>query len=226
MRAAATLALVLAAGCRDERPAKALPRDPGPTPDDLATVIRRDLEAIGHAGDPRATAAAIVDEWELREPAWSRLVTAAFRPHHAAYEAAFEAAREQAIDELIARRPPPPEVAARVHYADDPALAPDQARLRVALPVGRPGAIVTVGGHPLAPIFVHDGRRWRALLGLDRVVTDRIAAGDEACVAPYRAAQREPCLAMSAPIITAALTGDASGLERACARLRGACPTR
>lgn len=223
-QAALTLTLALAlAGCRDRRPAATAPPDEGTTAADLADILRRDLAAIGRAADRRAAARATVDGWLLPAPAWRRRVTAAFVPHHAAYAAAFAAARDELVDELVGHAGAAPAVDARTHYADDPALAPDQARLRVALPVGRPGAIVTLAGQPLSPIFVHDGHRWRALAGLDRVVTDRLAAGAPACVAPYRAAAREPCLAMSAPVITAALTDDAAELARACDRLRTAC---
>lgn len=186
----------------------------------LAATLARVRASIAGADDRAAAARAAIADWRVPAAAWPHLVTAPFRDHHAAYAAAFAAATDGVADELIgwARAADPIEV--RWQYADDPALAPDQARLRVALPVGRPGAIAVVAGRPLTPVFAHDGRRWRALIGLDRIVVDRLAALAPGCALPYQAAAREPCLAMSAPTITAALAGDRAALDRACARLR------
>lgn len=203
--------------------------DEAAEPSDLAglgAALARDRATIARAiagadADGRADAArAVLANWRVPADAWPHLVTAPFRDHHAAYAAAFAAATDGVADELIAWARAAAPIEVRWQYADDPTLAPDQARLRVALPVGRPGAIAVVAGRPLTPVFAHDGRRWRALIGLDRIVVDRLAALAPGCALPYRAAAREPCLAMSAPTITAALAGDRAALDRACARLR------
>lgn len=203
----------------------------------LKAVLDRDLATIAGAGDRRAAATAVVADWMVPATAWPTLVTERFRPLHAAYAAAFAITGPAVTDELLALRGPTGQPAdgalapsrspspwvgpieVRWQYADDPRLGPDQARLRVALPVGRPGAIVTVAGRPLTPVFVHDGQRWRTLAGLDQAIVARLAARAPACVAPYQAAARPPCLAMSAPVIDAVLADDPRELERACARL-------
>ncbi len=188
----------------------------------LRAALARDVAAIAGASQPDAAARAVLAGWQVPAEAWPALVTPPFRPHHAAYAAAFVAAAPAATGELraLAAGAATSAVEVRWQYADDPALTPAQARLRVALPVGRPGAIVTLAGRPLAPVFVHDGRRWRALLGLEQVIALRLAARAPACVAPYVAAAREPCLAMSAPVIHAVLADDDRELERACTRLQ------
>jgi hypothetical protein len=224
--AAALLATAIAivGGCRRARAPEAHEEPAGLA--GLRAAIERERAAIGGAVDPRAAAAAILAGRELPAAAWPELVSERFRPHRGEAAAAFAAAIPAAADELAAlgRAAGALPIEVRWQYADDPQLAPAQARMRVALPVGRPGAIALAGGRPLAPIFVHDGARWRALLGLDDVVAARIAARDPACAAAYRAAAREPCLAMSAPVIAAALDPDAAGLARACGRLAAACP--
>lgn len=213
-RGAALVALALV-GC--DRPAPA--RQPAGL-DTLAAELASLSAAVAHAPSVDAARPALA-AWQVPAARWPALVTAPFRGHHPAAAAAFDQGAPALLAALRARGPrPAADIAVRWQYADDPELAPDQARLRVALPVGRPGAIAFVDGQRLAPIFVHDGQRWRALIELDRVVVDAIAAAAPTCVAPYRAAVREPCLAMSAPVISAALAGDRAGLDRACARLR------
>ncbi len=215
----AGLALALLGCGRHDRAAVDDPAA-GREPPDLAglgAALDRDLATLAGADDRRAAATALIDSWRVPAAVWPTLVTERFRPNYPAYADAFAAARPALAEALASIHGP---VDVRWQYADDPLLAPDQARLRIALPVGRPGAIVTVAGRPLSPDFVHDGRRWRALTGLDQVIVRRLAARMPACVAPYQAAARPPCLAMSAPVIDAALADDAAELERACTRLR------
>ena len=213
---AAAAAIVVVLGCgRGERGRAADAAEPA----DLAglrAVIERDLTAIAADRAP-AVAASIVGDWLVPDRAWSALVAAPFRAHHPLYAAGFVAARVELAAELISAHGA---VAVRWQYADDPRLAPDQARIRVALPVGRPGAIVTIGDHVLSAVFAHDGRRWRALAGLDDAIVTGLAARAPACVAPYRRAARPPCLAMSTPALAAVLADDPAALERACTRLQ------
>lgn len=192
-----------------------------PDLDGLRASLVRDLDRIARAFDPATVAADVVAAWQVPARQWPTLVTAGFEPHHAGYAAAFTAEAPSVAAALVAARATPARaIEVRWQYADDPRLTGEQARLRVALPVGRPGAIVVLDGRPLAPVFAHDGQRWRALLALERVIVDRLAADVPDCVAPYQAAHDGPCLAMSAPIIEAALAAARDELARACLRLR------
>ena len=217
MNAALIAATIVVVGCGRGEPGRA---DDAVDRADLAglrVVIERDLTAIAAADRSPAVASSIVGDWLVPDRAWSALVTAPFRAHHPLYAAGFVAARVDLAAELISAHGA---VAIRWQYADDPRLAPEQARVRVALPVGRPGAIVTIGDHVLSAVFAHDGRRWRALAGLDDAIVTGLAARAPACVAPYRRAARPPCLAMSTPALAAVLADDTAALERACTRLQ------
>jgi hypothetical protein len=202
-----------------------------PTLDGLRDVLEQVRATLATAADPRAAAADLIDGWRVPAGAWPALVTEHLRPHHRAYVQELDRATPRLVDELVTLGAPaggasaaPIEV--RWQYADDPALLPAQVRLRVALPVGRPGAIAFVAGRPLSPIFAHDGRRWRVLAGLELFIVRHVALAHPACSRAYLAAAREPCLAMTAPIIGAALDDDEDGLERACTRLTSQCPRR
>ena len=212
--AATIAATIVVLGCGRGQRGRAEAAEPA----DLAglrVVIERDLTVIAADRSP-AVAASIVGAWLVPDRAWPAMVTAPFRARHPLYAAGFVAARVELAAELLAAHGA---VDVRWQYADDPRLAPDQARVRVALPVGRPGAIVTVGDHAVTAVFAHDGHRWRALAGLDEAIVAGLAVHAPACVAPYRRAARPPCLAMSTPALAAVLAADAAALERACTRL-------
>jgi hypothetical protein len=219
------LLAAMACGRRDPTDAESVAGDEAvveaPELDGLRASLVRDLDRIARGPDPTTVAASVVAAWQVPARRWPTLVTAGFRPHHAAYAAAFAAEAPSVAAALVAARATPSRaIEVRWQYADDPRLTGEQARLRIALPVGRPGAIVVLDGQPLAPVFAHDGQRWRALLALERVIVDRLAADAPDCVAPYQAAHDGPCLAMSAPILEAALAGARGELARACLRLR------
>ncbi|MEZ4399545.1 MAG: hypothetical protein R3B06_05985 [Kofleriaceae bacterium] len=200
-------ALALAVACRTAEPAPP-PGQPGPA--GLATF----LDEVARRSP--AGAAAVVAGLRVDDPGWARLVTPPYRAAFAAYQAGYPAATAGLAAALTAGGP----VTVRTQYADDPRLAPALRRARVALPVGRPGLIATVGGRDLPVVFVFD-RGWRALAGIDELTQAAIAAADPACARAYaQVGAPGPCMDAAAPVALAAVAGDLAGEVIACRRLR------
>ena len=212
----AAIAALLAAGC-DRGPAPA-PAPPIGGPDGLVRYLDGELDRIARAPDRAGAARALVASWKLPADVWPALVTAPYRPHHAAYATAFDRAAPALADAIAGAAGAA--VEARWQYADDARLDGAQIRSRIALPDGRPGVIATTtGGGALPAVFAFDGRAWRSLAGVDELTIAAIAAADPACAATYAAARSGACLALSAPVAVAALDGDGARLGRACARM-------
>ncbi|MBK9034000.1 MAG: hypothetical protein IPL61_22485 [Myxococcales bacterium] len=204
------------AACRAAPPP---PARPGPA--GLAAFIGR---LVGH---DRAAVTAAVAATALDPATWVTVVSGPYRDHHAAYARAFPGATAGLVAALVAGGA----VAVRPHYADDPGLTAGLRRERLAVPVGRPGWIVTVGGRDLPVVFVWAGARWRTLAGIDALTRDVIGAADHDCAVAYAAARAGRCLDASAPVAVAALTGRADERAIACRRLialagAGACEDR
>lgn len=112
----------------------------------------------------------------------------------------------------------------RAHFAGDPKLTFDQAIARWALPTLYPSQVAEVAGAPLDAVFVRDGERWRALVGLGRVVRARVAALDASCATVFDVATPSKLCADSRwPIAEAALRTDRERLLRACQLAAGVC---
>lgn len=193
------LALVALAACR--------PSPPRGSPEALVAY----LGTVVGADD--ATRRREVASWELPAALWDRTVVASYRPLHADYERAFAAALPALVDRLA--RPDP--VTARRHFAGDPRLTLAQAQGRWALPTLFPSLVAEAGGAPIDAVFVADGERWRALVGLDAVVRARVTALDPGCAA--RLALAGPtgrCTDVGAAIAEAALRTDRDRLAHAC----------
>jgi hypothetical protein len=81
-----------------------------------------------------------------------------------------------------------------------------------------PSAVAAAGdGAPIDAVFVPDGERWYALLGVDAAVRARVAAYDPRCAA--RLALAGPpgrCSDVGAAIAHAALRTDSPALTHAC----------
>jgi len=150
--------------------------------------------------------------WQVPRADWPQLVTAPYRGHYDDYAARFAP---------VALGPGP--IATRWQYADDRGLDPAQRRERIALPVGRPGTIATIGGRDLPVVFVFDRGAWRTLGGLDSLTQAAIAAIDPACASSYASAADGACMSTAAPVAIAALAGDASALAAACHRAMALC---
>lgn len=201
MRALAVLAIVACSA------PSAPPAPPPGSPEALVAY----LEAV--VGADQATRQREVSGWQLDAAGWDRTVIALYRPLHADYQRAFAAA----LPGLVARLAGPGPVTARRHYAGDPRLTRSQARDRWAVPPLFPSLVAEAGGAPIEAVFVPDGGRWRALVGLDAVVLARVAALDPGCAALLAlAGPTGRCSDVGAAIATAALRTDRDQLAHVC----------
>ena len=225
---ASTLAIALTvAACGSRTDDTFVGPRPSPGPDGLRASLAASLDRLAHAGDDApAIAQALVDDWRVPEHVWPYVVTDAYKPRFAeADRAGAPEAHALAARLVELARQPDHAVAARVQYADDPALSPAQIRLRWALPVGRPGVVVTIGGAPVDVVFAWDNRAWRALLGVDAMTLARVRTSDSRCAAQLRAAAAPgDCLDVAWMVADAALRDDDQRLARACRLAATACP--
>jgi hypothetical protein len=183
------------------------PAPPPGSPEALAAY----LQAV--VGADQATRQREAAGWPLDAALWDRTVIPLYRPLHADYARAFAAE----LPALVARLAGGGTVTARRHYAGDPRLTPSQGRDRWAVPPLFPSLVAEAGGVPIEAVFVPDGERWRALVGLDAVVRARVAAIDPGCAA--RLALAGPtgrCTEVGAAIATAALRTDRDQLAHVC----------
>lgn len=163
------VAAVLVA-CRDSAPT---PRAPTGTADELAAYLTT------VAGADEATRKREVSSWILDETTWSRDLVDPYRSLYNEYVAGFDAQ----VPAMVAQLAPLGQVTARRHFAGDRRLVPAQIRARWAVPVQFPSMVADLAGKPIETVFIFDGGRWRALLGLDRIVMAHVAALDPACAA-------------------------------------------
>lgn len=147
----------------------------------------------------------------LDRATWDRVVVAPFDQLYDDYAAAYVAPTW--------RGP----IATRKHFAGDPALTLNQARARWLLPVLFPSEIATAGGTPIDAVFVRDGDRWFALVGIDRAISARIDRRDPACGAAVDAGSTKVCRDASFAVAEAALRTDDARFHRACALATRAC---
>ena len=184
------------------------------TPTDPPAALAAYLDDLRHAD--ALTRAREVAGWQLDEPAWRRTVTADYQPLYADYTRAFTAAAPAILDQL-ARLPPAAPITARRHFAGDPRLTRAEARERWALPTLFPSLVADADGAPIDGVFVVDGGRWRALVGLDAAVRGRVAALDAACAARVAAAgPAGRCSDVAAEIVAAVLQNDSRKVARLC----------
>lgn len=201
------VALIIAiAACRDAPPPRAT------LGEYLATVASAD----------EGTRARAVASWQLDRATWERTVVRTYAGVHDEYTRAFEAAAPALVAQLARR----PAVTTRPHFAGDPRLTLGQARARWALPVQYPSEVAELGGVALDAVFLHDGKRWRAITGIDAVVRARASALDPACavhldVVPTPAAK--PCSDVSWVIADAALRLDRARFDHACSLASNLC---
>jgi hypothetical protein len=209
-------ALVLAlVACNGSSPGS--PTPPGPpagSPEALVAYLQTVVAA------DEATRQREAQRWQVDAVLWDHTVVPLYRPLHADYQRAF--ATE--LPALVARLAQGGDITARRHYAGDPRLTRSEARDRWALPPLYPSLVAEAGGAPIDAVFVPDGDRWRALVGLDAVVRARIAALDAGCVAPLdRAGPTGHCADVGAAIAIAALRTDRDQLAHVCRLAEALC---
>jgi hypothetical protein len=182
----------------------------GPAPGSPEALVGYLQTVIGAGEATRQREAA---SWQLPAALWDHTVVAPYRPLHADYQRAFAAE----IPALVARLAHGAAVTARRHYAGDPRLTLSQGRDRWALPPLYPSLVAEAAGLPIEAVFIPDGDRWRALVGLDTVVRARVAALDPGCAANLaRAGSTGPCTDVGAAIASAALRTDREELAHVC----------
>jgi hypothetical protein len=141
------------------------------TPDELAAYLKT------LAGADEQTRKREVATWIVDETTWSRDVVEPYRALYGEYVAGFDAQVPAFVAQLAAAGV----ITARRHFAGDKRLTLAEARLRWAVPVQFPSVVAELDGKPIDAVFVHDGGRWRALVGLDRLMLAHVAALDPAC---------------------------------------------
>jgi hypothetical protein len=172
----------------------------------------------------------------LDPTSFDQVITTPYDRLYAAYAAHFPAASADFAAELRrlstfstgsddgagGARPP---LTARRHYADDPALSLEQARLRWALPVQAESWVLSFGAHTLDAVWVTRGGRWFLLLGLDEAARAALAAAAPSCAdhAP-KAGRAGGCSDAVWMAQDAALRAEPERLARACDRAAHFCP--
>jgi hypothetical protein len=186
-------------------------REPPPQRD-LAAYLSS-LVAADEAARTREVAS-----WRLDEAAWKRIVVDPYRALYADYSRAFDTAQPALVAQLR-----PGAIVVRRHYANDPLLTPGQARARWALPVMYGSQIATLEGAPIDAVFVSDGDHWRAIVGLDRVIQQRVDTLDRACGALLEFTTPPRCRDVQWELADAALRTDQARFAHACALAVSLC---
>ncbi|HEY0254717.1 MAG TPA: hypothetical protein VGC41_24495 [Kofleriaceae bacterium] len=203
------LALALLVACHE--PPKPIVRG---SPEDLAEYLR------GLAGTDEATRTHAVATWLMGETAWSRDLVEPYRGLYAEYTALFSARVPALVDQLRT----PGEITARRHFAGDPRLEKDQARLRWSVPVQFPSAVAELAGKPIDAVFIHDGTSWRALLGLDAIVMAHVEKLDHECALLLaHAGPPGKCTEVGWLVADAALRAQPERFAHACALASTLC---
>ncbi len=161
-----------------------------------------------------------VASWKLTPAAWRRIVVPPYDGYHADYARAFDELAPQLAAELARGGT----IATRQHYAGDPVLTVGQARARWALPVLANTEIATRDGRAIDAVFVRDAGHWSAIVGIDRIVDDRVGALDPACKATIDVASpSQRCREIAWEVAEAALRNDRGRFTHACGIARVAC---
>jgi hypothetical protein len=114
--------------------------------------------------------------------------------------------------------------ATREHFAGDPELTQDQAVARWALPPLYPSRVAA----GIDAVFLRDGGRWHAIVGLGKVVHARVAAAAGACAWMFAVAHphrdlAKTCRDMTWAVADAALRGERDRAVRACKLAESVC---
>jgi hypothetical protein len=116
-------------------------------------------------------------------------------------------------------------IAAKRHYADDPALTPSQFHIRWMLPTEYPTAIAIRDGVVIDAVFAPaPGDHWGVLANLDAVARAHVRALAPSCDGYLdRAIRLGRCGDVGWAILSAAMRDDTGQLAHACALAASAC---
>ena len=159
---------------------------------------------------------------KLDEAAWREIVVEPYRDLHAEYARAFDAA----APDLRAQLAGPGALAMRPHFAGDPALTPDQARARWALPVMFDSRVATKHGAPVDAVFVRSAGTWHAIVGLDGIVRAHVATFDPACADLVGRSEPASCRDIGWELAEAALRNQRERFARVCTLAQSLCDKR
>jgi hypothetical protein len=185
---------------------------PPPTSEATPAGLERALADLRADPDPAAALAA----WRLPAPAFRRILVEPYRDLAEGYTTRYGAS----VAPLAAAVAAPGALHARRHFAGDPRLTPAELHLRWAVPPLYPSLVVDLAGTDLDAVFLHDGERWRVVVGIDPLLTARIA--DPAC-AHHLDHTDGRCAEIGWMIADRALRIDHDGLIHACALAATAC---
>jgi hypothetical protein len=161
--------------------------------------------------------AAEIATWRLDEATWRRITVEPYRARYADYVREFDTAAPALAASLGGG---PFEV--RDHFADDPQLTLGQARTRWALPVLAKAKVT----RSIDAVFVEDGNRWRAIVGLDRVVTRAVSQFDAVCAERIDApGATKTCRSAAWQVADGALRKDRERVAHACSLAMALCGT-
>jgi len=160
-----------------------------------------------------------VDGWKIDRGAWDHFATDPYREVYPAYAAEMDSRAAAFVAQLAHHGT----VTARQHFAGDPKLTIGQARARWAQPVQAPSQVAELDGVPIDAVFVRDGDHWRAIAGIDAIITARISALDPACARVAANRVSGACANAAWVAAEAALRNDPGRLTHACAQLANLC---
>jgi hypothetical protein len=161
-----------------------------------------------------------IASWALDEASWNHTIVEPWRAMLPEYAGGFDAASAPLITQLVTAG----EVTARRHWAGDPRLTPAQVRLRWVVPVQYPSAVAELAGRAIDTVFVYDGAGWRALVGVDELLMEKIRARDPECAALLaRAGPTGRCTEVGWLVADSAWRADASRFAHACRLARVLC---
>ena len=179
--------------------------------------LARELTTVA-SGDPKAREL-VIKGWKLSRAAWQRTIVAPFEGLYDDYVRAFDAAVPALVEDLGRGGA----ITTRRHFAGDPLLTRGQVRARWVVPTQFPSEVAMRGDDAIDAVFVREGSRWRALVGIDAIVIEKTAALDATCAKELEHVGAKICQELAWAIADAAVRSDRRMLERSCALSRAQC---
>lgn len=162
--------------------------------------------------------------WKLTRAEWNATVVPPYRDVYDEYARWFEESRDMLVSQLATKH----SMLSRAHFAGDTTATHGQAMTRWALPTLAPSRVAELAGRPPQPIdavFVDVGGRWKAIVGVDQIVKQHVAARDPACAEAI--GRIDPaggrCIETAWAVADAALRADQARFAHACGLAANLC---